>query len=368
MKITLHTRMQDFGQMVDGITIELDQIAPALHPEDFRCTDCFYDIGASKPISGVKSVKAEGNALHLETDSFLYRTDFAVECVSPRLPVKIDKGSADKVELFHEKMFRPIMENGVRYRLYGPERTGPRPLILFLHGGGGSGEDNLLQLTDTVGAIKLAERLPDMYIMAPQAPAGGLSMDEMLARMMAKGDPYKVIVGSDPDNDKDDRGWNRGYLGRVCDLIRAMIADGRVDAHRVYVIGMSMGGFGTIKAVSIAPDLFAACAPICPSMNGESYPILENFPDVPAYISSAYIDHQAGRHAYMLRAVQKLWDKGRRNIRYTLFTPEELEAYGIGITPGLSMKELYMENHNSWILVMHNEYGILDWMLSHRKP
>lgn len=27
-----------------------------------------------------------------------------------------------------------------------------------------------------------------------------------------------------------------------------------------------------------------------------------------------------------------------------------------------------MENHNSWILVMHNEYGILDWMLSHRKP
>ena len=354
MKITLHTRMQDFGQMVDGITIELDQIAPALQPEDFRCTDCFYDIGASKPISGVKSVKAEGNALHLETDSFLYRTNFAVECVSPRLPVKIDKGSADKVELFHEKMFRPIMENGVRYRLYEPERTGPRPLILFLHGGGGSGEDNLLQLTDTVGAIKLAERLPDMYIMAPQAPAGG--------------DPYKVIVGSDPDNDKDDRGWNREYLGRVCDLIRAMIADGRVDAHRVYVIGMSMGGFGTIKAVSIAPDLFAACAPICPSMNGESYPILENFPDVPAYISSAYIDHQAGRHAYMLRAVQKLWDKGRRNIRYTLFTPEELEAYGIGITPGLSMKELYMENHNSWILVMHNEYGILDWMLSHRKP
>ena len=86
-------------------------------------------------------------------------------------------------------------------------------------------------------------------------------MDEMLARMMAKGDPYKVIVGSDPDNDKDDRGWNREYLGRVCDLIRAMIADGRVDAHRVYVIGMSMGGFGTIKAVSIAPDLFAACAP-----------------------------------------------------------------------------------------------------------
>ena len=186
--------------------------------------------------------------------------------------------------------------------------------------------------------------------------------------MRAKADPFKVVIGADPDNDKNDRGWNREYLGRVCDVIRRMIAEGKVDPHRVYAIGMSMGGFGTLKVVSIAPDLFAACAPICPSMNGESYPILENFPDVPAYISTAYVDHQTGRHAYLLRAVQKLWERGRRDVRLTLFTPEELAAYGIGITPGLSASQLYAENHNSWILVMHNEYGILDWMFSHRKP
>lgn len=368
MKLTLHTKMMDFGQMVDGITAELDAPAPALAPEAFRCVDCYCDLGASQPITGVKKVEAKGNTLHLEVDPFLFRIDFAVECHDPALRLRVTKETADRVELFHEELFRPVVENGVRYRLYEPECTGKRPLILFLHGGGGCGEDNLLQLTDTVGAIKLAERLPDFYVLAPQAPAGGLSMEEMFARMQAKGDPYKVIVGSDPDNDKNDRGWNREYLGRVCDVIRGMIDDGRVDAHRVYVIGMSMGGFGTLKIVSSAPELFAACVPICPSMNGESYPILENFPDVPAYIATAYIDHQVGRHAYILRAVQKLWDRGRRDIRFTLFTPEELEAYGIGLTPNLSAKDLYMENHNSWILVMHNEYGILDWMLSHRKP
>ena len=140
-----------------------------------------------------------------------------------------------------------------------------------------------------------------------------------------------------------------------------------MDRRRVYVIGMSMGGFGTLKAVACAPDLFAACAPICPSLNNETYPILENFPNVPAYISTAYIDHQVGRHAYILRAVQKLWEKGRTDIRYTIFTPEELAAYGIGITPGIDAKTLYEENHNSWILVMHNEYCILDWMFSHVK-
>lgn len=367
MKITLHTQMQDFGQMVDSIRIELDTAAPALVPKDFKCTDCYCDLGAAKPIPGVETVEVDGNTLVLTMEPFLYRIDFAVECVSPDLAVRITKDNVDNVELHHEEMFRAVVENGVRYRLYEPECHGPRPLVLFLHGGGGCGEDNILQLTDTIGAIKLAERLTDMYVMAPQAPSGGMTIDEMFAKMRKKGDPFKVIIGSDPDNGKDERGWNREYLGRVCDVIRKMIADGKVDARRVYVTGMSMGGFGTLKTVSIAPDLFAACAPICPSMNGESYPILENFPDVPAYISTAYIDHQAGRHAYLLRAVQKLWDKGRTDIRVTLFTPEELEAYGIGITPNLSMKDLYMENHNSWILVMHNEYCILDWMLSHRK-
>lgn len=366
MEITLHTRMEDYGQMVEGITVQLDAAAPALKPEDFHCANCFDDLTAVRPIGGIRKVEAQGNTLEVTPDPFLYRCDFAVSC--PALDLTITKESATNTTLFHEEMFRAVVENGVHYRLYEPDHTAPRPLILFLHGGGGSGEDNMLQLTDTIGAIKLAERLPDMYVLAPQAPSGGLTMEEMFAKMQAKGNPYAVDIGADPDNDRNDRGWNREYLGRVCDVIRRLIAEGKVDPHRVYAIGMSMGGFGTIKVVSSAPELFAACVPICPSMNGESYPILENFPDVPVYISSAYIDHQASRHAYLLRAVQKLWEKGRRDIRFTLFSQEELAAYGIGTNPNLSMKDLYMENHNSWILVLHNEYGILDWMLSHRKP
>jgi acetyl esterase/lipase len=351
--------------MVEGVRIELDSTPPVLTPEDFICTNCYSDLGATVPISGVKTVEADGNILRLTTDPFLYRIDFAVECISSALTVKITKDSADGVEVFHEEIFRPIVENGVRYRLYEPECFAPRPLVLFLHGGDGCGEDNMRQLTDTIGAIKLAERLTDMYVMAPQAPSGGISPEEMFARMQAKGNPFQVVVGADPNNGKNDQGWNREYLGRVCDVIRKMIKEGKVDASRVYAIGMSMGGCGVLKAVSAAPDLFAACVPICPSMNGESYPILENFPDVPTYIASAYIDHQTARHAYLLRGVQKLWDKGRRDVRITLFTPEELKEYGIGITPNLSMKDLYTENHYSWILVLHNEYGILDWMLSH---
>lgn len=367
MIVKAHSYIGDFGQMVDQLTIEADAPIPALTPADFVCTNAFVDLGTVKPTKGARSVTVDGSTVTVEFEPFLYRTPFQVSVKAEGFCVDVTKETISEMAIHHADMFESVWEDDVHYQLYSPKSTHPRPLVLYLHGGGGSGEDNILQLTDTLGAIKLAERVPDMYIMAPQAPSGTLTMEEAFAKMMSKGDPYKVIIGSDPDNDKTDRGWNREYIGRVCDSIRRMIDAGKVDPKRIYCIGGSMGGFGTIKFVSSAPELFAACAPICPSMNGESWPILANFPDVPIYISTAYIDHQVGRHAYILRAVQQLWEKGRKDVKFVMYTPEELAAYGIGLTPNVSTKDLYMENHNSWILTMHNEYGILDWMFSHVK-
>ena len=102
-------------------------------------------------------------------------------------------------------------------------------------------------------------------------------------------------------------------------------------------------------------------------MNGESYPQLLHWPKVPVWISTAYMDHQHGRHAYILNACNKLWGEGRTDVKYTMYLPEELEKYGIGSTEGINDKELDAENHNSWILTLHNENGILDWMISHVK-
>ena len=122
-----------------------------------------------------------------------------------------------------------------------------------------------------------------MYIMAPQAPAGSLTMQENFEVMRKRGNPFRVEMGMTPFALKGERGWNRDCLGKVTDIIRRMIEEGKVDAKRVYVIGMSMGGGGTINAVSTAPDLFAAALPICPSMNGESYPQLLHWPKAVSY-------------------------------------------------------------------------------------
>lgn len=366
--IHLYTSVCDYGQMVDRITFTTAQAASSLTPADFLVSGCYKDLSAKKAIAGVRAVTVNGSEVTLTLDKFLFRIDFEIKGQGPAEGVVIKKSTASEVHVLHADWFSKHTEDGVNYRLYAPEREkGARPLILFLHGGGGSGEDNETQLTDTLGAIKLAERCPDMNVLAPQAPTGGLTLQQAFARMRAKGDPYRVQVGSDTDNEFDSRGWNRWYLAKIADIIRAMIANGEVDGRRVYVIGMSMGGGGTLKMLSVAPDLFAAAVPICPSMNGESWPILNCLPAVPTLIATAYIDHSPSRHAYLLQAVSHLWKQGRTDVEYILFTEEELEAYGIGTDPTVTTRELYLENHNSWILVLHNEHCILDWMFSHVK-
>jgi predicted peptidase len=214
-----------------------------------------------------------------------------------------------------------------------------------------------------MGAANLAERFPDMYIMAPQAPGDQLTAADF-ERLMKAGNPFDMRVGKTPDSGKGARGWNRDYLSKICKVIRGMISNGKVDPKRVYVTGMSMGGGGTLRILSVDPDLFTAAAPICPSMNGETYMILNNVTKTDLWLSTAYIDHQPARHVYLTRAYQKLLADGNIDVRLTIYTPEELAEYGIGCRSDLTYKELLAENHNSWTLTLHNEYGILGWLVS----
>lgn len=359
--ITAYTFIGDFGQMVEAIRIE--GLTQEIHREDVSLKNGYVDCCTIVPSKGVLSAEINEGDTVITFDPFLYRTDFSIEAAG----WTINKDRINKVIVKNEELFGSYTEGDVVYRLYSPKANAPRPLILFLHGGGECGTDNQLQLTGTLGAIKLAERFPDMFVLAPQAPDYGLSMQAMFERMKAKGDPFKVVVGADTSIGLGDRGWNRDYVGRACDLIRKMIVEGKVDAERVYVLGMSMGGAGAITTVSVAPDLFAAAVLVCPSMNGDSYPLLANWPSVPVYIASAYIDHHVSRHAYILRACTKLWAEGQRDVTFTLFTPEELEKYGIVASPQLTEAQIRGANHYSWVPVLHNEYSILDWMTAHRK-
>ncbi len=102
------------------------------------------------------------------------------------------------------------------------------PLLLFLHGSG-EREGNVWRPT-VHGPTKYIEQHPDFpFIMvSPHCPPGQKWSDDTL-------------------------------MG----LLDSVIAKYRVDTNRVYLTGLSMGGYGTWSLATTYPERFAAAAPIC---------------------------------------------------------------------------------------------------------
>ena len=117
------------------------------------------------------------------------------------------------------------------YWLYLPpdyEQRDAWPLLLFLHGAGERGSDlNLVQRHGPPRLINEGREFP-FVVVSPQCPAG--------------------------------RWWDPFELAALVD---AIVQQHRIDESRLYVTGLSMGGFGTWALAAHQPQRFAAIAPIC---------------------------------------------------------------------------------------------------------
>lgn len=343
MKATVYAQVTNNGWT--PCYFDLEGAPQQAAPGDFTLTVEQRGKPVSKAITQVEQIPG---GIRVVPEPFPYGWEFTLE--GPGVCLK--RSDIAQVEVEGLDQFTPHQENGVLYRLYTPKASGPRPLILFLHGGGESGSDNFMQMVGTVGAIRLASLYPEMYVMAPQAPAGKLPITLPSVQSFAAQtqDPYT--------------GWNRRYLGSVCDIIRQLIATGKVDPARVYVTGMSMGGGGTLRALSVGSGLFAAAVPICPTMTPETFHILCSLVDTNLWVAAAYVDHTIYRHKYIVDGIMAVKDAGNPNAHLTIFSPEELAAYGMGTDPDISLEQRFSENHGCWSLVYSGEHGILDWMVS----
>lgn len=106
----------------------------------------------------------------------------------------------------------------------------PRPLILFLHGGGESGTNNISQINGNIDNLLAEAKRRGAYLYSPQTA-----------------------------NNWSSTTWT----DRVATMIDRAITDENVDAGRLYVTGLSNGGGGTWNMLSRHPNLFAAGVPIC---------------------------------------------------------------------------------------------------------
>jgi predicted peptidase len=120
---------------------------------------------------------------------------------------------------------------GMQYLLYLPQDYDSHekwPLLLFLHGGGERGDDiELLKIHGPPKLIAAGKQFP-MIVVSPQCP-------------------------------KDQRWQSVTLLALLDELCEKL----KVDHDRIYLTGLSMGGYGLWALAFDAPDRFAALAPIC---------------------------------------------------------------------------------------------------------
>jgi predicted peptidase len=105
-----------------------------------------------------------------------------------------------------------------------------RPLVLFLHGSGESGTNNLTQINGNIDNLLAASKARGAFLYAPQTNIG----------------------------------WeNSTLLSEAMTMIDRAIAERAVDPNRIYVTGLSMGGGGVWNFVNQFSNRVAAAVPIC---------------------------------------------------------------------------------------------------------
>jgi predicted esterase len=334
LKITAYTQVQN-----EGWTAYAFDVA---HPgEGISTSDFTIDVnewGNVRENAGkVLNVVEIPGGIRLETEPISFR-GFQLKGSGAAASINFSREDVAEVKTEWADEFEARNERGVLYRLYTPDASGPRPLVLFLHGGGECGTDNWAQMTGTIGAARIAEDYPDVYVMAPQAPKG------LIDPFSNKVPMPRTFAESDM---KGETGWHRRYLANICDIIRDMIKANKVNPNRVYVTGLSMGGAGTLRALSVGSDLFAAAVPICPTMTPETYGILCGLVDTKIWIATAYVDHTIYRHKYIVDGIMKLRNSGNHHAKLTLYSPEDLQKYDIATDNDVPLKLLFSQNSHS---------------------
>jgi predicted peptidase len=160
--------------------------------------------------------------------------------------------TADDVrERFEKREYVDANGGKLPYRLLKPKAVDPKakyPLVIFLHGAGEKGTDNTKQLVHGMADFASDKIMADYpaYVIAPQCPD-----DKQWVEV-----PWTLDEHTMPEKPSVP-------LRQTLELIAALQKELPIDADRIYITGLSMGGFGAWDCVQREPKLFAACAPVC---------------------------------------------------------------------------------------------------------
>lgn len=215
-------------------------------------------------------------------------------------------------------------EKSLPYVVYVPRDYTPEkkwPVVLFLHGAGERGDGGLAQSDVGIGrAIRFnPERFPALVVM-PQCP-----------KDKAWGAGIRGFVGDHPD-------VAELAMGALDEVLKSY----STDPARVYLTGLSMGGYGTWYLGSKYPERFAALLPICGG--GKPAEMATALKNLPIWVFHGDAD-QAVPVARSREMVEAIKAAGSSRIKYT-------EYPGVG--------------HNSWDAAYGNAEAIA-WLLAQKR-
>lgn len=221
-----------------------------------------------------------------------------------------------------------------QYRLLHPEttegngRAGERyPLVLFLHGAGERGRDNTRQLKylPTWLADPALRRRHPCFVLAPQCRMDERWVDVSWADARSTQQPAHATLD----------------LAAAAAALEDVVAREFVDPDRIYLTGLSMGGFGTWDLAARMPERFAAILPVCGGGDERAAARIAGLP-IWCFHGDADTAVPVERSRTMIAAVRAA--DGR---------PIYSELAGVG--------------HDSWTSAYRDAF-VLDWLFAQRRP
>ena len=179
-------------------------------------------------------------------------------------------------KIFEAKNYSNNKGEQIPYRFLKPKQIkhGEKyPLVLFLHGAGERGNDNKIQLVNGVQLFARPEMMNKYpcFIIVPQCPKD------------------LKWVNTDWKLDKHIMQDTLSFpLRLVTELLRETIKKFPIDTTRIYLTGVSMGGFGVWDLLERFPNEFAAAAPVCGGADETKATLIK---DVPVWAFHGGKDH-----------------------------------------------------------------------------
>ena len=204
------------------------------------------------------------------------------------------------------QQYRGVTKGGYNFWVYAPHEyyaeTEPTPLIIFLHGASLRGTDlQRLRRYGTLDAIDKGREMPALVV-APQNPSGHWI-------------PEKV---------HEVKEW--------------MCQNYEVDTRRIYVLGMSLGGYGTMDYVATYPDEVAAAMALCGGCTKRDVSALGEVP--------LWIIHGTADRAVSVNESKKVMEALKRDG----LTDRLLYDWWAGVSHGALARLFYLNKTYEWLL------------------